>query len=76
MRISGPEADGFHPGPAEPAGERHQADAQSHGYGGTAAERGEPSCFAHWFYLDIYVSAAVLLPEHKCLCFENWQATF
>lgn len=37
----GPEANGFHPGLAEPAGERHKTDAQSHCNGRPAAERGE-----------------------------------
>ena len=44
----GPEADGLHPGSAEPAGERHQADAQPHVYGQPAPERGRPTihhCF-------------------------------
>ena len=38
----GPEADGIHPGSAEPAGERHQADGQPDVYGQPAAERGGP----------------------------------
>lgn len=41
MCFSGPEADGFHPGPAEPAGECHKTDAQSHRYSQPAAERGK-----------------------------------
>lgn len=41
--VLGPEADRLHPGSAEPAGECHQADAQSHRYSQPAPERGRPT---------------------------------
>lgn len=51
--LTGPEADRVHPVSAEPAGERHQADAQSHGYSEPASKRGTLPAIV-FFSLDFY----------------------
>lgn len=61
--VPGPEADRFHPGAAEPAGERHQADAQPHSHSGTAAERGQRR--SSWLSTAVYNLFSMLVKKKK-----------